>query len=206
MMFATARPFVCKAVGALSVSIAAASAHGAAIELDLAGLGFYEMGNVVTALGFRISPACHFDVGNSPGGPWISSDQTRCPPYNNAYLGAHPGSDYVYIDRLGDTFSLRSFAFSARGTSLTSSKGGSVTFGRDIDPSLELWDYTTSWPSIILNGPEWQGIQWIEFRGGSAGDPLNQIANVLMDVPEPGPVALVLAALLAFALTRRLKA
>lgn len=148
--------------------------------------------------GFRISPTCHIDIvdfsymGSGSTGLAAGFDNAGCPPLNGAYLG--PKSGGLYFDHSGQSFSLLSFSHAGEGGWLKSSKGGVFNWG---------WGYT-SFTTEILNGPEWSNIEWIAFYGGGSGEPLYSIDNLTFQVPNPGTLALVSAAIPAlFGIGRR---
>jgi hypothetical protein len=151
--------------------------------------------------GLRFSPNSHHDGLTGPTGQWLGWDtfaQPNLPPFiigsNADWLGPaalSPNTNggvsvppWMYIDAGGALFSLQSVDVMAYQLEFTSSRGGSfLTSGMEPYPQ-----------SLTFVGDEWTNVQWLLVRAISPGLPAG-IDNLVVDVAEPGTLALALAAL-----------
>lgn len=181
----------------LVLLFASAYAHAGVVVLDFEEVGG-EVQFQITSKGFRISPSCHVDITRGSayvGGPLegetglsMGYDQSGCPgPFAS-----------VRIDAFNQPFAITSFSFvNFDGRQyLRSSKGGEIP----IELSYEEGDEYVQFKTVVVAGPEWVGIRWIEFGDSGAGLPAVFIDNVTLRVPVPTPGTLPLIAVAAVAL------
>lgn len=159
------------------------------VQADLVTMGFDSIARDSyfenrTVDGFRISPACHFDILHAGSvGNALAFDTSGCGGnhFNTNYLGTNQASSDIYIDLFGRFFDVKSLdIWGEVGTVIRSSKGGVLT--SSVNNQIT---------TLFAVGDEWSDVQWIEISGGCAGEPCRFVDNIAFDVSSPGTLPLV---------------
>lgn len=148
--------------------------------------------------GFRFSPRTHVDIvdfgepggWNYPGGStamgWDSAGDSNPNFFGTCGVVPFVEGTCVYVDRAGQSFSFVSFIRGGEAIEIESSKGGYLFAG----------GYTATLISYLLEGPEWQDVQWLTFREFGSGAPQQFVDDLTFSVvPIPPAIWLVVSAL-----------
>ena len=122
----------------------------ATLEFEDAAWPFGQLGSEYYEDGFRVTVVnCHVDIESNNGNQWIGTD-ADCDDHG-------PLGGTFRIDHFGKAFDILSFnnmpLGASSGVTIESSNGGLT--GTDVE------DF------VVLSGPEWRGVTWVEFSNDS---------------------------------------